>query len=71
MFGRKYRERELRYEARIRELENLLCPGEQHDFNEVDRQILRASSDGFSCIVYRRAVCARCNKVVESTKEEA
>lgn len=70
MFGRKYSERELRYEARIRELENLLCPGEQHDFKEVEHRILRASPDGFEVIAYRRAVCARCYKVVESTREE-
>lgn len=50
MFGRKYHDRELLYKARIKELENLLCPGEQHDFKEVDHQILGPSPDGFDCV---------------------
>lgn len=70
MFGRKYHDRELLYKARIKELENLLCPGEQHDVKEVDHQILGPSPDGFDCIVYRRYVCSRCYKAVESKRAE-
>lgn len=70
MFGRKYKEKEILYKARIKELENLLCPGEQHDFKEVEREILGLSMDGYNLLVRHRRVCSRCYKVEEYTREE-
>lgn len=70
MFGRKYKEKELLYKARIKELENILCPGEQHDFKEVDREILGPSLDGHDLLVRHRRVCSRCFKAEEYTREE-
>lgn len=70
MFGRKYKEKEILYKARIKELENLLCPGEMHDFKEVEREIVGPSMDGHDVLVHYRLVCARCYKAMEYTREE-
>lgn len=63
MFGKKSK-RELLLKARIKELENLLCPGEQHDYHQVDE--VSHVIDGRGTTTYtRRFVCKRCLKAVE------
>lgn len=60
----KTKERELLYKARIKELENIICPGEQHKYALVDEaQIMK----DYGVIVYhRRYVCERCLKAKEN-----
>jgi hypothetical protein len=56
--------RETTLKARIKELENILCPAEQHDFALVDKTMHVVDAHGttaFSC----RYVCKRCLKVKE------
>ena len=62
---RKVKECELLYKARIKELENVICPGEQHDYALVDEtQTFR----DYGVIVYhRRYVCKRCLKAKEGS----
>lgn len=66
MFGKAKRlEREnLLLKARINELENLLCPGESHEYKKVHEEW--HSIDGHGTLVYdRRYVCQRCFNVME------
>ena len=67
MFGRKRRnERELLLKARIKELENILCPGELHDWQLVDERF--DVIDGYGTIRNcRRYVCKRCLLARERT----
>lgn len=50
--------------ARIKELENILCPAEQHDFVLVDETMHVIDGRG-STIFSRRYVCKKCLKVKE------
>lgn len=66
MFRRKKREQhEILLRARIKELENLLCPAEQHDFVAVNTRFQTAGIGDVQMI--KRWVCRRCLL----TKEEA
>lgn len=49
---RKAREREYELNTRIKELENLLCPGEKHDYRRISSSSTR--------VVYE---CARCKQI--------
>lgn len=49
---RKAREREYELNNRIKELENLLCPGGKHDYRRISRSSTRE--------VYE---CARCKQI--------
>lgn len=53
---------ELLLKARVKELEQIICPGEVHDFKEVDRKFY-FSGYNYHCKV--RLVCQRCLKVEE------
>ena len=61
MFGQKRRELELM--SRIKELENLLCPAEQHDYHMVDEVEHVMYAAGLAEIEYTRVyVCKKCFK---------
>ena len=70
MFGRKRRaERELLLKARIKELENILCPGELHDWQLVSERF--DVIDGYGSLINRRRyVCKRCLLARERTDFE-
>lgn len=61
---RKWIEREATLQARIRQLEHIICPGEQHEYcMTVENEHL---IDGTGTILYtRRYVCKRCGKIIE------
>jgi hypothetical protein len=62
---RKIKERELLYKTRIKELENVICPGEQHDYALVNET---PTFKEYGIIVYhRRYVCKRCLKAKEES----
>lgn len=66
MFGRK---KEYQYQARIKELENIICPAEQHDFHVVDKieHIIPAGSS--VDIEYTEImICKKCLKRATRTK---
>lgn len=64
---RYYENRETLLKCRIKELENIICPAEQHDFVVVDEKM--DIIDGYGSAVYhRRYVCKRCLKAVEKTE---
>ena len=52
------------FKTRIKELENIICPAEQHDFIKVDEEAYIIDGYG-STIFTRRYVCKRCLKEVE------
>ena len=57
-------ERELLFKARIKELENILCPAEQHDYAIAVEE--SHCLDGRGTMLYsRRYVCKRCLKAIE------
>lgn len=62
---RKIKERELLYKARIKELENVICPGEQHDYALVDETKVLREYGVF--VFHRRYVCKRCLKAREES----
>lgn len=62
---RKIKERELLYKMRIKELENVICPGEQHDYALVDETKVLKEYGVF--VFHRRYVCKRCLKVKEES----
>lgn len=53
-----------RYHARVKELENIICPAEQHDFHLVGEKL--CITDGYGT-TYRtkRYVCKKCLKEIE------
>lgn len=60
MFGRK---KEFQYQARIKELENIICPAEQHDYHVVDRIEHVMFTGGIPDIEYTEIlVCKKCLK---------
>lgn len=68
MFGRKARiERMVRMEERIKQLERIICPGEQHDYCLFKENMYIVDSYGTTTYT-RRYVCLRCGK--EITREE-
>lgn len=57
-------ERELLFKARIKELENILCPAERHDYAVAGEEM--HIIDGHGTTIYsRRYVCKRCLKAIE------
>ena len=59
--------RNARVDARIKELENIICPAEQHDFVVAGETM--HIIDGFGTTIYERHyVCKRCLK--RMTKNE-
>lgn len=59
-------ERELLFEARIKELENIICPAEQHDYAIVSEKA--SVIGGYGTTIYdRRYVCKKCLKAFESS----
>lgn len=62
---RKVKERELLYKTRIKELENVICPGEQHDYALVDETKVLREYGVF--VFHRRYVCKRCLKAKEES----
>lgn len=60
----KLKNREIAYLNRIKELENILCPAEQHDYAVAVQQF--KPLDGYGTeLVWKRKVCRRCLKVIE------
>lgn len=45
-------------EYRIKELENILCPAEQHDYVSLSRTV--TSDDGISFYTKNNVICRRC-----------
>ena len=67
MFGRKARiERMVKMEARIKQLEHIICPGEQHEYCKASEEMHIIDAQG-STTFTRRYVCKRCGK--EITRE--
>jgi hypothetical protein len=68
MFGNRRRtELELLLRVRIKELENILCPGELHDWQRVSENHIIV--DGYGTEIYvRRYVCKRCLRADERTE---
>lgn len=60
-----WRKKEFEYQARIKELENIICPAEQHDFHVVD-EVEHIIPAGVSAdIEYTEIlVCKKCLKRV-------
>ena len=52
----------VRLKCRVQELQNIVCPGEQHDFNEARSwfEPLDYESPGSGMITCRELVCKRC-----------
>lgn len=67
MFGKKRLEHELIQKARIKELENIICPGEIHDYQMVDEETRIVGCNGRP-IYTRRYVCKRCLKAIEKVE---
>lgn len=64
MLFRNRIERETLLKARIKELENIICPAELHDFQEVDKWM--SAVDGIGTVeCTKRFVCKRCLKAIE------
>lgn len=62
---RKIKERELLYKTRIKELENVICPAEQHDYALVNETQTLMEYGVF--VYHRRYVCTRCLKAKEES----
>ena len=60
-------EREAHYKFRIKELENIICPAEQHDYVMASEEM--HIIDGHGTVIYdRRYVCKRCLKQMYKTE---
>ena len=59
--------RELLLKARIKELENIICPGEQHEYVKVNEKMDVVDCFG-TFVFHRRYVCKRCFNAVENTE---
>lgn len=67
MFGKRRNERELLLKMRIKELENIICPAELHDWQRVSENHIVV--DGYGTEIYvRRYVCKRCLQADERTE---
>lgn len=56
----------IRLRARIKELENIICPAQQHSYIEVSKK--SDVIDGYGTVVYhRRYVCKKCLREYEET----
>lgn len=64
-WNKKEVERDVLLRCRIKELENILCPGEQHDFKEVSRTTHYGNRDLTYTVRY---VCQRCLKAKEESE---
>ena len=58
----KNRKENMLLKARVKELEQIICPGEVHDFKEVDKKY-HFSGYNYHCKV--KLVCQRCLKIKE------
>lgn len=61
----KLAEREAYCAARIKELENIICPAEQHDYAVAEEKMDVIDGHG-TTLFHRRYVCKRCLKKVIS-----
>lgn len=59
---RHLREENIRLQCRIEALENIVCPGGDHDFYETDRW--SETNDGIAFQDLKMLMCKRCGKVV-------
>ena len=57
-------EREAILRSRIRQLEHIICPGEQHEYCRAGEEIHVIDGHG-TMIFTRRYVCKRCGKIEE------
>ena len=55
-------------EARVSQLEELLCPFNSHDWIEVDWH-LESFDNGHTTDVVRHYKCSRCHKYIETVRE--
>lgn len=67
MFGKRQKEKIALQAIRIAELEEILCPCEQHDFVKTDFHFEGGSGRGDELTIYHY-VCKRCKKKVQSWK---
>lgn len=63
MWGKTKREN-LLLKTRVKELENILCPGEQHTYKEVSHED-SIIDEYCTCLRTTRYVCTRCFKAIE------
>ena len=69
MFGLVSKKRELLLEMRIKELENLLCPADQHDYCVAGTTAHLVPTSGTAEFQYTDVlVCKRCFKRKERTR---
>ena len=69
MFSLISKRREMLLEARIKELENLLCPADQHDYYVADTTAHLVPTSGTAEFQYTDVlVCKRCFKRKERTR---
>lgn len=64
-WSKKKVERDVLLRCRIKELENIICPGELHDFKEVSRTPHYGNMDVTYTVRY---VCQRCLKAKEESE---
>lgn len=65
MFNRRLELQLLEARYRIKELEERLCPCEQHDYVELSKRFVVTSSTVGDGEFLRKYKCKRCGKVVE------
>lgn len=61
---RKWIEHEATLRMRIRQLEHIICPGEQHELCKAGEEMHIIDGQG-TTIYTRRYVCKRCGKITE------
>lgn len=63
---RKLREKLIRQEARIRELEEILCPCEMHSYVKTGWHYQSPSGKGSDLITVYHYTCRKCKKRIQS-----
>lgn len=66
MFFRKYKKIQ-KLEARVAELEEILCPFNSHDWVEIDHH-LETFDYGYTTDVMHHYKCKRCKKYIETIR---
>lgn len=65
VFKKRLREKVLVQEARIKELEEILCPCEAHEWVNIGFHFVGGTGRGDELTVYHK-VCKRCKKRIQS-----
>ena len=65
MFNNKLKEENKQLKNRVHELEEILCPCEQHEYIEVGKKLETDTTGGVIDSWYKtRYICKKCKKVV-------